>query len=133
MPAHAQERWFARLWLLKPVVLAVLSLFWLFSGVVGLVRHDAAPDILISRGLPGTLAFGMVVAGSIADIVVGVAVVARPFARSALMAMIAITLLYLAAAAALAPDLWLDPLGAIVKAVPVLCLVLVALAILEER
>ncbi|TIU24624.1 MAG: hypothetical protein E5W38_30535, partial [Mesorhizobium sp.] len=43
------------------------------------------------------------------------------------------TLLYLAAATMLAPDLWLDPLGAIVKAVPMLCLVLVALAILEER
>ncbi|TGV95400.1 DoxX-like family protein, partial [Mesorhizobium sp. M2E.F.Ca.ET.154.01.1.1] len=97
------------------------------------VRQDAAADILISRGLPGTLAFGMVLAGSIADIVVGAAVVVRPLARSALIAMIAITLLYLAAATALAPDLWLDPLGAIVKAVPMLCLVLAALAILEER
>ncbi|RWK08569.1 SDR family oxidoreductase [Mesorhizobium sp.] len=133
MPAHVQELWFARLWLLKPVVFAVLSWFWLFSGVVGLVRQDAAADILISRGLPGTLAFGMVLAGSIADIVVGAAVVVRPLARSALIAMIAITLLYLAAATALAPDLWLDPLEAIVKAVPMLCLALAALAILEER
>ncbi|KUM28118.1 NADH-ubiquinone oxidoreductase [Mesorhizobium loti] len=133
MPAHVQERWFARLWLLKPIVFAVLSVFWIFSGIVGLVRQDAAADILISRGLPATLAFVMVLAGSIADIVVGAAVVVRPLARSALMAMIAITLLYLAAATALAPNLWLDPLGAIVKAVPMLCLVLVALAILEER
>ncbi|WP_192253895.1 SDR family oxidoreductase [Mesorhizobium silamurunense] len=133
MPAHVQERWFARLWLLKPIVFAVLSVFWLVSGIVGLVQQDVAADILISRGLPDFLARGMVLAGSVADIVVGAAVVVRPFARSALMAMIAITLLYLAAAAALAPDLWLDPLGAIVKAVPTLCLVLVALAILEER
>ncbi|WFP73895.1 SDR family oxidoreductase [Mesorhizobium sp. WSM4906] len=133
VPAHVQERWFARLWLLKPVVYAVLSAFWLVSGIVGLVRHNVAADILTSRGLPDGLALGMVLAGSVADIVVGAAVVVRPFARSALMAMIAITLLYLAAAAALAPDLWLDPLGAIVKAVPTLCLVLVALAILEER
>ncbi|MDG4881281.1 SDR family oxidoreductase [Mesorhizobium sp. WSM4884] len=133
MPAHVQERWFARLWLLKPIVLAVLFAFWLVSGIVGLVRQEAAVEILTSRGLPDGLALGMVLAGSVADIVVGAAVVVRPFARSALMAMIAITLLYLAAAAALAPDLWLDPLGAIVKAVPTLCLVLVALAISEER
>ncbi|RUU06866.1 SDR family oxidoreductase [Mesorhizobium sp. USDA-HM6] len=133
MPAPVQERWFARLWLLKPIVFAVLSVFWLVSGVVGLVRQDAAADILVSHGLPGTLAFGMVLAGSVADIIVGATVVVRPLARLALMAMIAITLLYLAAATALAPDLWLDPLGAIVKAVPMLCLVLVALAILEER
>ncbi|RWB51719.1 SDR family oxidoreductase [Mesorhizobium sp.] len=133
MPAHVQERWFARLWLLKPIVFAILSTFWLASGVVGLARHDAAADILVSRGLPPAAALGMVLAGSVADIVVGAAVVVRPLARLALLAMVAITLLYLAAATMLAPDLWLDPLGAIVKAVPMLCLVLVALAILEER
>jgi predicted RNA methylase len=49
------------------------------------------------------------------------------------MGMIAITLAYLGAATVLAPDLWLDPLGALVKAVPSLCLALVALAILDER
>lgn len=133
MPAHVQERWFARLWLLKPIVFAVLSLFWLVSGIVGLVRQDAAADILVSRGLSPTLALAMVLAGSVADIVAGAAVVVRPLARWALTAMIAITLLYFAAATALAPDLWLDPLGAIVKAVPMLCLVVVALAILDER
>ncbi|WP_245435900.1 DoxX-like family protein [Mesorhizobium tamadayense] len=90
---------------------AVLSAFWLVSGIVGLVRQDAAADILISRGLPGALASGMVLAGSVADIVVGAAVVVRPFARLALIAMVAVTLLYLAAATGLAPDLWLDPLG----------------------
>ncbi|TIO79557.1 SDR family oxidoreductase [Mesorhizobium sp.] len=133
MPAHVQERWFARLWLLKPIMFIVLSAFWLASGIVGLARHDAAADILVSRGLPPAAALGMVLAGSVADIVVGAAVVVRPLARLALLAMIAITLLYLAAATMLAPDLWLDPLGVIVKAVPMLCLVLVALAILEER
>ncbi|AZO12692.1 SDR family oxidoreductase [Mesorhizobium sp. M3A.F.Ca.ET.080.04.2.1] len=133
MPAHVQERWFARLWLLKPVVFAVVSMFWMTSGIVGVVRHDAAADILVSRGLSPTLALGAVLVGSVADILVGAAVLVRSFARAALVAMIAITLSYLAAATALAPDLWLDPLGAMVKAVPALCLVLVALAILEER
>jgi len=133
MPAHVQERWFARLWLLKPVVFGVLSLFWLVSGIVGFVRHDAAAEILVAHGLSPVLALAMVLAGSVADIVVGAAVVVRSFARLALMGMIAITLLYLAAATVLAPDLWLDPLGAIVKAVPALCLALVALAILDER
>ena len=111
----------------------MLSIFWLVSGLVGFVRQDAAADILISRGLSQEMALDMVLAGSVADILVGVAVLVRSLARPALMAMFAITLLYMAAATALAPDLWLDPLGAMVKAVPVLGLVLVALAILEER
>ncbi|MER9138787.1 SDR family oxidoreductase [Mesorhizobium sp. M0047] len=133
IPAHVQERWFARLWLLKPLVLGVLSLFWLVSGIVGFARYDAAADILVSHGLSPALAFGMVLAGSAADLVVGAAVIVRSFARLALMGMIAITLAYLSVAAALAPDLWLDPLGAMVKSVPALCLALVALAILDER
>lgn len=133
MPAHVQERWFARLWLLKPAVFGVLSLFWLVSGIVGFIRQDAAAGILVSHGLSPTLALGMVLAGSVADIAVGAAVLVRSLARLALLGMIAITLAYLGAATALAPDLWLDPLGAMVKAVPALCLALVALAILDER
>lgn len=133
MPAHVQERWFARLWLLKPAVFGVLSLFWLISGIVGFARHDAAAGILVSHGLSPTLALVMVLAGSVADIAVGAAVLVRSLARLALLGMIAITLAYLGAATALAPDLWLDPLGAMVKAVPALCLALVALAILDER
>jgi uncharacterized protein YbjT (DUF2867 family) len=133
MPAHVQERWFARLWLLKPVIFAVLSLFWLVSGIVGFIRHGAAADILVSHGLSPTLALVMVLAGSVADIAAGAAILVRPIARIALLGMIAITLVYLGAATALTPDLWLDPLGAMVKAVPALCLALVALALLDER
>lgn len=133
MPAHVQERWFARLWLLKPLVFGVLSLFWLVSGIVGFIRQDAAAGVLVSHGLSPALALGLVLAGSVADIVVGATVLVRSLARLALLGMIAITLVYLGAATALAPDLWLDPLGAMVKAVPALCLALVALAILDER
>ena len=35
-PASVQERWFARLYFLKPVVLATLSLFWIVSGLISL-------------------------------------------------------------------------------------------------
>lgn len=133
MPAHVQERWFARLWLLKPVVFFILSVFWLTSGIVGFVKWDAAADILVSQGISPTLARMAVLGGSAADMLVGAAVLVRPLAARALMAMMAITLFYLAAATLLASDLWLDPLGPLVKAVPTLCLALVALAMLGER
>ncbi|ANT51606.1 SDR family oxidoreductase [Mesorhizobium amorphae] len=133
MPAHVQERWFARLWLAKPVIFACLSLFWLASGIIGLIRQDEAADILVSRGVPANLAHIPVLVGSAADILVGAAVLVRSLARPALLAMIAITLFYLAASTLLAPDLWLAPLGPLVKTIPALCLVLVALAVLDER
>jgi hypothetical protein len=74
-----------------------------------------------------------VLAGSAADILAGAAVLVRPWAWRALLAMIAITLFYLAASTLLVPGLWLAPLGPLVKTIPMLCLVLVALAVLDER
>lgn len=133
MPAHVQERWFARLWLAKPVIFACLSLFWLVSGIIGLIRQDEAADILVLRGVPANVANISVLAGSAADILVGATVLVRPLAKRALLAMIAITLFYLAASTLLVPGLWLAPLGPLVKTVPALCLVLVALAVLDER
>jgi hypothetical protein len=45
----------------------------------------------------------------------------------------ALTLGYLAASLVLAPAMWLDPVGSMVKTVPAVALMLVALAILDER
>jgi hypothetical protein len=133
MPTTVQERWFARLWLLKPVVFVCLSLFWLVSGAIGLARIDAAAEVLTARGIGEGFARAAVVAGAAADIAAGTAVLLRVLARPALLAMAAIAAFYLAAATLLAPDLWLDPLGPLVKVIPGFCLVLVALAILDER
>lgn len=133
IPTTVQERWFARLWLLKPVVFACLSLFWLVSGAIGLARIDAAAEVLTARGIGEGFARAAVVAGAAADIAAGVAILLSVLARPALLAMAAIAAFYLAAATLLAPDLWLDPLGPLVKVIPGFCLVLVALAILDER
>ena len=42
MPATLQERWFGRMFLLLPLVIAVLSSFWLASGLIALVDLDRA-------------------------------------------------------------------------------------------
>jgi hypothetical protein len=47
--------------------------------------------------------------------------------------MIAVAAAYLAGATLLRPDLWLDPLGPLVKIVPALLLAATARMILEER
>jgi hypothetical protein len=45
-PAGVQDLCFARLYLMKRVVIGVLSLFWMTSGLVALARFDAASGIL---------------------------------------------------------------------------------------
>jgi uncharacterized protein YbjT (DUF2867 family) len=132
-PSTVQERWFGRLWLMKPIVIAALCLFWLASGLIGLVEWEAASAILTRRGIGEGIATLAVMGGSLLDIALGVMLLVRPTHRAAALGMIATTLAYLAAGTALAPELWLDPLGAFVKTLPGLVLALVALAIADER
>jgi uncharacterized protein YbjT (DUF2867 family) len=133
LPSTIQERWFARLYLLLPFVVVILALFWIASGAIGLWRLDAAANVLAETPLPDALARLTVLAGGIADLTLGVAIVVRRWARPACLGMIALTAAYLMAGTLLTPDLWADPLGPFVKTLPGAFLALVAWAILEER
>ena len=132
-PSGVQERWFARAYFVKPVALAVLSLFWIASGVIGFARADTASTVLTSAGWSAGAASATVIAGAIVDMALGFGALFRRRARAALIGMIAVSLGYLAAATLVRPDLWLDPLGPLVKALPGAALALAALAILDER
>jgi uncharacterized protein YbjT (DUF2867 family) len=132
-PAGVQDLWFARLYLLKPVVIGVLGLFWLASGAIALVRFEQSAavlsDALGARGAAQLLTL----VTSLADILLGAGVLFRRYARPALVGMVLVSLAYLAAATVLTPALWLDPLGPLAKVLPSTVLALVALAILDER
>jgi uncharacterized protein YbjT (DUF2867 family) len=132
-PASVQERWFARLYLLKPLVLGALALLWAGTGVVALGPGWAEGMRLMAEcGLAGVRPAG-VIAGAAADIGIGLAIAFRRTARAGLLAAAGVTLLYLVLGTVLLPRLWLEPLGPLLKAVPILALNLVAPAILEER
>lgn len=134
LPIHVQERWFARLYLIKPLILATLVLFWCLSGLIALtVASEAATAILVVHGFSAGLARGITLLSSLTDLVVGVAIAIRRTCRLGLLAGIAISLFYMAGAAAITPELWIEPLGALVKTGPAIVLMLVALAILEDR
>jgi len=132
-PASVQERWFGRMWLLKPAIIATLSLFWLASGLIGLVETGAATSVLTERGFGQGLAMAAVLVGSLVDIALGLMMMARSTHRKAAVGMIAVTLGYLGAGSLFTPDLWLDPLGPFVKTIPGAVLALVALAVSQER
>ncbi|KMO42571.1 hypothetical protein VQ02_02520 [Methylobacterium variabile] len=133
LPSTVQERWFGRLWLLKPLVVGGLALFWLVSGLVGLARFDAAASVLTTRGIGPGLAGAAVAAGIALDLALGAAMLVRRTMPLAALAMVGGTLAYLAAGTLLAPDLWADPLGPFVKTLPAALLALVALALAAER
>lgn len=132
IPATIQEKWFARLFLAKPFIIGSLVVFWVISGLIALtVAFDAATAILTSHGFPPNSARAITVVSSAADIAVGIAF--RRTCHVGLLAGIGVSLFYMASAALITPDIWIEPLGALVKTVPAIVLMLVALAILEDR
>lgn len=133
MPATIQERWFARLYLLMPLMVATLCVFWLASGAIALLDVARAAAVLPQESVPRNLANTLVIGGALVDIALGLAILVRPLARRACLGMVATSFAYLLAGTLLTPGLWLDPLGPLVKVLPATLLALIAMAVMEER
>lgn len=133
MPSTTQERQFARLSLLTPLIVATLALFWITSGLIGAILWGEAVAVLSERGLSHNVSLVLVLTGSAVDIALGLALLIRRWARAACIGMIALSCLYLGGATAWAPDLWVDPLGPLVKVFPAMLLSVVAMFLIEER
>jgi uncharacterized protein YbjT (DUF2867 family) len=132
--ASIQDKWFARLFLVKALVIASLALFWTVSGFIALfVSYPAAAGILSSHGFPPPLVEPFTVLTSLMDMSIGVLIAFRRTCAIGLIWGIIASLGYLAGAAILTPDLWIEPLGALVKTGPAIVLMLVALLTLDNR
>jgi len=132
--ATIQDKWFARLFLVKALVIASLAVFWVLSGFISLiVSFSAAADILRIHGFPEWLVAPMTAVTSMMDISVGVLISFRRTAAVGLIAGIIVSLGYMAGAAIMTPDLWIEPLGALVKTGPAIVLMFVALLTLDNR
>jgi uncharacterized protein YbjT (DUF2867 family) len=132
-PANVQDRWFAKLYFLKPVLISVLAAFWVATGVISLtVGYKIGVGLMLDGGA-GPLAGASVVAGALADIAIGIAIAVRRTSWYGLWGAIGLSLFYAAAGTVLLPELWREPLGPLLKIWPILAAHLVALAILEER
>ncbi len=133
-PASVQDRWFARLYLLKPLAIFSLALFWILTGAIALgPGRTAAIAQMTGVGFSASMAELTVVLGSLIDIALGLLVCVRKFARIALLLMLFVTLAYLVAGTILTPQLWVDPLGPLLKIVPILIATLFTLAIVDDR
>jgi hypothetical protein len=74
IPSTVQERWYARLWLLKPVAIGMLSLFWIATGIFSLVSWNESVSLLTDRGVSYGISALAVIAGATTDLLLGIAV-----------------------------------------------------------
>jgi hypothetical protein len=122
-----------RLYLLKPIAIAALALFWFITGAFALTVGYADALGLLHRGGFGRFAEVTLIAGSIFDIVLGSLLLFRRLARGVLITMLVGTAGYLLVGSLAAPQLWFDPLGPFTKIIPMLLATAFTLAILDER
>jgi uncharacterized protein YbjT (DUF2867 family) len=132
--ATIQDKWFARLFLIKALVIASLTVFWIASGFIALViSYDAAAAILTSHAFAPALVAPFTVGSSLMDVTIGFLIAFRRTCAAGLIAGITASSGYMVGAAIFTPDLWIEPLGALVKTGPAIVLMLVALLTLDNR
>lgn len=114
-PAMQGDVLAARLSPMEPALRGLLAAVWLAGGLVPLLLTPMASNthLLARLGLKGDVAIGIVWAGSLADMVVALALILRR--RGAALAGVALMGAYSLILAAIAPELWADPFGALVK------------------
>ena len=131
-PATLQERIFARAQLFYPIALVALAAVFVASGVIGLWRMDAAARVL-GEAVSSGVARMLVIGGSLLDIGLGLALLARSWAVAAAVGMIALSCAYLVFGAVLTPHLWSDPMGPLIKIIPVMVLAAAIALLTVER
>jgi uncharacterized protein YbjT (DUF2867 family) len=133
-PASVQERWFARLYLLKAPAIAVFALFWIATGIVSLgPGFEHGIGLVMGGGASRAMAVLATVAGALADIAIGLAIAFRRTHRVGLLAALTISIVYAIVGSILTPQLLADPLGALLKIAPIAMFNLMLIAIQDDR
>lgn len=133
-PSHVQDRWHARLYFLRPLLTVTLVLLWAGSGIAGLLEPPSAGESLLAAlGLPEDVASRGAVPFCLADVAVGVVLALGWRPRLMGVVQLGLVAFYTVALTVIAPGLWLDPFGALLKNLPVLAAIAAWMALRDER
>src|SRR5690606_32893683 len=117
-----------------PAIRAMLILLWLASAWLGFVHGgEATRDLVASLGLPAAAADPLRIGASLADIAVAALVLSDRKARWSTIVQIGLIAGYTVVIGLALPHLWLDPLGPLIKNLPLLLLVAVHGVVGDKR
>jgi uncharacterized protein YbjT (DUF2867 family) len=132
-PAGTQDLWHARLYLLRPLLRLVLAVLWIASGLLGLFLPAAVFLPITTGTLPDAAAIALARLGGLADLALAAALLRNWRPRLTGMMQLGLVGAYTLAFTAIAPALWLLPLGGLLKNLPILALILVWMLLEDER
>jgi len=134
-PATMQDRLHARAYFAVPFLQVALAVFWILSGLIALGPSTTllAGTILAHIGVDPALAQALIALGAAVDVLAGVLFLVPGWVRRAGALQLAISTVYLVGLSVVAPALWFDPFGALLKIVPLMGATLVVMAFQEKR
>lgn len=133
-PAHTQDRWHARLYVVRPLLRLTIAVLWLVSGFAGLAAlREWSPLLAQDAHIPIATAFLALAAACFVDIGFAILVARRWKPRMMAALQLAAIGLYTLVASILWPSLWAEALGPLAKNLPIAAAVLALGAIEEER
>ena len=134
-PATLQDRLHARSFFAVPLLQVTTALFWILTGVLTLMPASfaSATALVVVAGFDPTLTKAVVAGGSIADIVAGALFLLPNWVRTAGVAQLILSAVYLIGLSVVAPELWADHFGPLLKVLPMMAATLVVMAFQEKR
>ncbi len=133
-PSHVQDRWHARLYLVLPALRIAMALLWLASGVIGwTLSTDAVNAATQTAPLSPSMSLALARGAATFDLLLGTLCLLRWHPRWVWGRMLVMLIGYTAGIGALWPTHWLDPLGGLLKNLPLMLSVVVLLTTEEKR
>jgi hypothetical protein len=134
-PATVQDRLHSRSVFAIPLLQVALALFWMLTGALTLMPESfaSATSLVSGAGFDASSARALVGAASIADIIAGVLFLLPRWVRRAGVVQLILSTVYLIGLSVLAPELWSDHFGPLLKVVAMMAATIVVMAFQENR
>lgn len=133
-PALPQDRWYAGLYFLRPLLRITIALVWIATGLVSAFVYPVEQSfaLLAQAGIHGAWQPLMLYGASVLNLLLGLAVFFRVQLQRAGLLQIALMLLYSAMITAALPEYWAHPFGPVTKNLPLIVATLIML-VLERQ
>jgi len=131
-PSDRRDFLQARWYLTRPLLLGTFALIWIASAAVGFCLPDPAAAATLPSW-PAAWVRVATVAGSIADLTLGIALLSVRRTRVVAALMLTMVAIYTVAIGVSAPAHWMDPLGGLFKNFGLAAALIVLLMLDDER
>jgi len=132
-PSQTQDIWHARLYFLRPILRLSLAIMWLVSGLIGLLLPVENFLPAVSGLLPDNLLIAFARLGGVVDLLIAAALFRAWRLKTMAWLQLGMVVGYTIGLSIIAPALWLEPFGGVLKNLPIIVLILIHRTLEEER